>query len=164
MKHYTDAEWRAFKQGEPDAPTVAAMEDHLLRCQDCMTRFLNLIDEAEIARAGRFVPSDFSDRTMKALQKLQVRKEPPASRRGKKRRLFAYYAAASIVTLFLASQGFFQAVAQATAKIPAVDFSIRAEASRSLLFNWPDTLTEKSGFLMDRVFSSNSIKTEEVGR
>jgi hypothetical protein len=164
MKHYTEAEWRAFKNGELDVQIAAAMEDHLLWCQDCMTRFLNLIDEAEIARAGRFIPDDFTQRTMNSIQKSKVRKTSSTSRVRKKRRFFAYYVAASIVTLFLVSQGFFQAVAQETVKMPPSDFAVQTEISESWLYNWPQVLTEKSHVLMDRVVSNNPIEIKEVGK
>ncbi|MDD2421332.1 MAG: hypothetical protein PHU78_04250 [Heliobacteriaceae bacterium] len=164
MKHYTEAEWKAFKNGETDAQEMATMEDHLLRCQDCITRFLSLIEEVEVTRAGRFVPGDFSHRTMQSVQKSKVRKRSSASWARKKHRFFTYYVAASIVTLFLVSQGVFQAVAQETVKLPKAGFTIRTEAGESLLFNWPQVMTEKSNALIDRVFVKQRDQDKEVGK
>lgn len=144
MRHYTEQEWLAYKQGLISQPESEQMENHLLDCDQCMDLFLLQINEVEIARANSIIPSNFSQTTMTFIKQKQVNKPSPIHRRSKIQKLLSYYVVAAAITLLLVSGGVFQTAIDDVAAMPVVPAPQSEQQPDSLIFTWPHMLAEKS--------------------
>lgn len=112
MKHFNEKEWQLFKRDEYPAEESQLMEEHLQKCPKCMDTFLNSIDEEEVLKAQKTIPTDFTHTVIKMINSERKTPMPPqkSSRWVKKsQNLLAYYTAAAVLTIALMGGGAFQA-------------------------------------------------------
>lgn len=143
MKHYSEAEWLAFKHKSIKDTEFEIMESHLLECEPCFNVFLNLANELELARADTFIPPDFSRTTMDFINHHQVSQPSPYRRQGKMQRLLSYYVIAALITLMLVSSGVFQAAVN-DAVLTTATSTVDTDKTDNIIFNWPSRLIETS--------------------
>lgn len=135
MRHFSEEEWVLYKNHQLDVEKTLQMENHLAKCDHCLDTFLSLIDDEEIAQAEKDISSDFTDRLVfKIKEQKPVRKH----RWEKKKNLFIYYMAASIVTLVLMNGGLFRNMIEIHPEI--FNTSQRIEHKESM--NWPEKVVE----------------------
>lgn len=116
-RHYDRDDWLAFRARLVNEDKMAAMEEHLLECDQCLNTFLDLVDEPEISDAALFVPGDFADMVLSALP-YALPSNKPAARRpgtGKRSNILIAYASAAAITLFLMNNGFFNGLSNMAA-------------------------------------------------
>ncbi len=112
MKHFDEKEWQQFRKGEYPAEESQLMEGHLQECPKCMDAFLNSINEEEVLKAQKAIPTVFTATVIKMINSERKASVPPkrSSRWAKKsQNLLAYYTAAAVVTIVLMGGGAFQA-------------------------------------------------------
>lgn len=145
MKHYTREEWLDYKKGLTDKKHI--MERHLRNCEQCKNLFLTLINESELCEADSIIPAGFSTATMRYIENKQVVQKSLRHGRNQQRKLLGYYAIAAAITLMLVNQGFFQLAVKEVSRVPTTHTAQRVDVSKSLIFNWPMKLTQKSSDL-----------------
>lgn len=150
MKHYPESEWLAFKQHEINTTQAAAMEDHLLECDQCLNLFLNLTGELETAHAKAIIPPDFSRTTMRAVKQQKIPRSGTIRGRDRIKRLFSYYVAAAAVTLILAGGGFFETIVSDPGLVTASS-AAKPEYADSIIYTWPNRLLETSSQWTDLI-------------
>ncbi|MGI5860367.1 MAG: hypothetical protein ACOX8P_13845 [Tepidanaerobacteraceae bacterium] len=134
MKHYSREQWVLYKTGRIPEENALIFEEHLRECDGCLETFLSLIDEQEIDRAKNQISQDFSHRLMTQVKK--VRKPEPANSKktwqDKRKNLFMYYIAASVVTFMLMSWGMFEGMVNAVPDLAAASGKFENRISTDL--------------------------------
>lgn len=146
MEHFNREEWHLYKKGRYPAEKLEIMRDHLAQCDQCLDVFLSLIDADEISRAERSISPDFTQRLMD-----RVEKEGQPSLADKKQRffypgqnIFAYYAAAAVVTLIFMGSGVFHNLAQDMPQVAINTVSQERMQDRDVYQNWSDRIVERT--------------------
>ena len=132
MKHFSREEWILLKKDEFDKRQREQMEAHLTSCEFCLDIFLSLIDDEDISQGEKCISPDFTDSLFFELRKIQKPIRKHGYPREKKKNLFIYYMAASMVTLILMNGGLFQSIAG-----PEI-FNTSKRIENKVSVNWPE--------------------------
>lgn len=121
MKHFSREQWVLYKMGRIPKEDALILEEHLTECDDCLETFLSLIDEEEMDCAESQISPGFSDRVLAKVENLHkpVSINRNKTRQDKRKNLFMYYIAASIVTFMLMSWGMFKGMVNAVPDLTA---------------------------------------------
>ena len=139
MAHYSREEWKAFMERTIEEEKSGAMEEHLLRCDQCVSEYLSFFSEEGAADDVIALHPRFTSRVMKRIESME------AKRRGRvKRRDIFYYSAAACLTIFFMFAGVFEGFAGLIPKIAKVDMEIvtssRSDNQGIVKFGWSDKL------------------------
>lgn len=134
MKHYSNEELASYKAGKLSGKESDILEEHLAKCDACCEMFLSMIHDEEIRQAQSKISLDFSTKVLRQVKK-QRKVEPMCKKKAespRKRNLFMYYIAASIVTFMLMNFGMFDKIVSIVPRANAAPY--RTECSMNIDF------------------------------
>lgn len=159
MKHYSAEEWRAFYRKE-ESMDLLAMEDHLLKCDECLDLFLLAVEQADLNAVERRIPADFSRKVSNMLLEPVIPELPRKDFRP--RWLAANYVAAALLTVMLMGGGVFQALIIKASEVPVKHPSSNySQKINSFLSSWPEQLMDSAWGRIDKL---HTLDGKEVKR
>lgn len=144
MKHYSIDEWNEFVNGNIDENKKIEMLEHTNKCQECLDIYLSFI-EKDLNEP----PSDFSSAVIERINK-EDRKLENLKKRNSFINLMIFYASAACITLFLISNGGFNAIFDFTSKSSKL-MSIHPKSTNFLIDGWTDILAEKTSDFINNI-------------
>ena len=154
MSHFSQREWKDYRESRLTEDEITLMEDHLLECEQCLEIFLASIDDEETAISAGQLSPDFAD-TVIAKTKTVQRPNFILPRRARRSvsNLFMYYVAASMVTLMLMSVGVFQNMMDIVPEFNAAAGHRKSQYSVNL--DWPDKVTNSAHRWLQKIEAPN---------
>lgn len=134
MKHCSNEELASYKAGTLSGKDSDILEEHLTKCDVCCEMFLSMIHNEEIRQAQSKISLDFPKKVLRQVKK-QRKVEPICKKKvesTRKRNLFMYYIAASMVTFTLMNFGMFNKIANIVPMANALPY--QAECSINIDF------------------------------
>lgn len=105
MAHLSEEMSLAYYRNQLNMEERLALEDHLAQCDQCLIRYLALVEtEMEMEPAVPSLSSDFTQGVLNAIKKPVRKKSKGISRR----QLLKYYTIAASLTLILTASGVFR--------------------------------------------------------
>lgn len=143
--HYSKPQWLQYKKNQLPPVLQQSMEDHLVKCDACLSTYLSLIDDQEIMRAAELLSPDFSLRVMNQVAAAPKPLPPKTKITGERRKnLLIYYAAAASITLFFVGSGIFQGLVETGQEAAEITARIRGESKKSVSLDWPDKVVNRA--------------------
>ncbi len=143
MKHFDRSAWLLYKQGSIKKEKSEQLEQHLYECEECQEAFLSLIDETQIAAAGKMLPEDFTGRVMHDLAEEKSAARSKQRMSEKKKNLIIYYVAAASITIVFVAGGLFRSLVYTGPQVLASLNSQLSITSSQTDYKWPGRIVDK---------------------
>jgi predicted anti-sigma-YlaC factor YlaD len=109
MSHYSYEELLLYSKACVDETQEAEIEEHLLTCEECNNRYIQIVENYHMKEDSNNLPLDFTDSVMK-----RVLNDCNLNKRVKRKRVapevFVYYVAAACITLMFSINGVFDSL------------------------------------------------------
>lgn len=149
MGHYNEEELILYSEGCIDERLEKEIEEHLLVCEECRDKYIQIVECYHMDGIENQIPSEFTDNVMKKIKTTGVR------RKNKKKRVapevFLYYVAAACITLIFSYNGVLDSLVSGfydmTISIAKTPVSIEQRMPNG----WTERLTEDTSTLISKL-------------
>ncbi|SNT09569.1 hypothetical protein SAMN05446037_103925 [Anaerovirgula multivorans] len=146
MRHYTKYEWSQYSHDTVESTKREVMEEHLLKCNDCLERYLSEVKKFDSPEEIE-LSEDFTDQVLSKIDFYT----PSVKRKTTRKTLFQYYVVAASITMLLMYGGFFQMLMEELPNFTSGIFQTTRQMENVVASGWSqrfmDATVEKINFV-----------------
>ncbi|WP_010245403.1 anti-sigma factor [Acetivibrio cellulolyticus] len=109
MNHYSEEELLLYSKACVDEVQEAEIEEHLLNCDECNERYIQIIEGFHMTDESNQVSLEFTDNVMKLINR-DVKQHKAVKRKRVAPEVLIYYVAAACITLMFSLNGVFDSL------------------------------------------------------
>ncbi len=109
MNHYREEELLLYSKASVDESKEAEIEEHLLTCDECNERYIQIIESCCMNDGNIQISSEFTDNVMDRLN-FDSRNHKAIKRKRAAPEILIYYVAAACITLMFSINGVFDSL------------------------------------------------------
>lgn len=150
MDHYNEEVLILYSEGSVDERLEEDIENHLLICDECRNRYIQIIECYHMADCENQISSEFTDKVMK-----DIKSEKIGNKVRKKKRvapeIFFYYVAAACITLLFTYNGILDSLVTGFSDMTTSIAKTPASIEQSVSDGWTERLVNDTSALISKL-------------
>jgi len=150
MDHYNEEVLILYSEGCADERLEKDIEEHLLICDECRDRYIQIVECYHMIDCENQVSSEFTDKVMRDVKSYKGRSKV----RRKKRvapEIFFYYVAAACITLLFTYNGFLDSLVSGFSDMTTSIAKTPASIEQSVSDGWTERLANDTSALISKL-------------
>ncbi|AEV67322.1 hypothetical protein [Acetivibrio clariflavus] len=150
MGHYSEEKLLLYSEGCVDERLEKDIEEHLLICEDCRDRYIQIVECYHMDGIENQISSQFTDNVMKRIKTDSDRKKA-----GKRKKVtpevFLYYVAAACITIMLSCNGILDSLVSGFSDMTTSIARTPARIEQRVPNGWTEKLAEDTSTLISKL-------------